>query len=70
MFFGHHNGVMRSDDGGRTWKPLVDRRGFDAMQLATAGQANARRLYLAGVGRRDRPGGPPARPGDDGRGFW
>jgi photosystem II stability/assembly factor-like uncharacterized protein len=46
VFFGHHNGVMRSDDGGRTWRALVDRRGFDAMQLATAGRAN--RMYLAG----------------------
>jgi photosystem II stability/assembly factor-like uncharacterized protein len=48
VFFGHHNGVLRSEDGGRTWKPLVDRRGFDAMQLATAGTSNPRRLYLAG----------------------
>jgi photosystem II stability/assembly factor-like uncharacterized protein len=48
VFFGHHNGIMRSDDGGRSWKPLVDRRGFDAMQLATAGQSNPGRMYLAG----------------------
>ena len=48
VFFGHHNGVMRSDDGGRTWRPLVDRRGFDAMQLASAGPGNPRRIYLAG----------------------
>jgi photosystem II stability/assembly factor-like uncharacterized protein len=47
VLFGHHNGVMRSEDGGRSWKPLVDRRGFDAMQLATAG-SSAARLYLAG----------------------
>jgi photosystem II stability/assembly factor-like uncharacterized protein len=48
VFFGHHNGVMRSDDGGRMWKPLVDRQGFDAMQLATAGQSNPNRMFLAG----------------------
>jgi photosystem II stability/assembly factor-like uncharacterized protein len=48
VFFGHHNGVMRSDDGGRTWKPVVNRPGFDAMQLASAGKANPGRMYLAG----------------------
>jgi photosystem II stability/assembly factor-like uncharacterized protein len=48
VLFGHHNGVMRSDDGGRSWKPLVERSGFDAMQLATAGRSSAGRLYLAG----------------------
>jgi len=48
VFFGHHNGLMRSDDGGRTWKPLVDRRAFDAMQLATGGRSNPGRVYLAG----------------------
>lgn len=47
VFFGHHNGVMRSDDGGRTWKPLVDRRNLDAMGLAVD-RANPRRIYLAG----------------------
>lgn len=31
VFFGHHNGMMRSDDGGRTWTPLVERQNFDAM---------------------------------------
>jgi len=48
VLFGHHNGIMRSDDGGRSWKPLVERTGFDAMQLATAGRSNAGRVYLAG----------------------
>jgi photosystem II stability/assembly factor-like uncharacterized protein len=47
-FFGHHNGIMRSDDGGRTWNTLVDRRGFDAMQLATSSRSSAGRMYLAG----------------------
>lgn len=46
-FFGHHDGVLRSEDGGRSWSPLVERRGFDAMNLATSG-ADPRRLYLAG----------------------
>lgn len=45
VFFGHHNGMMRSDDGGRTWRPLVDRRNFDAMGLGIGGGS---RLYLAG----------------------
>lgn len=47
VFFGHHNGIMRSDDGGRTWQPLVEQRNFDAMGLAVA-HANPRRVYLAG----------------------
>ncbi len=47
VFFGHHNGIMRSDDGGRTWAPLVDRQNFDAMGLAV-GRANGRQVYLAG----------------------
>jgi photosystem II stability/assembly factor-like uncharacterized protein len=47
VFFGHHNGVMRSDDGGRTWRPLVERPDFDAMGLAVS-RANPRQVYLAG----------------------
>ncbi len=46
-FFGHHNGIQRSDDGGRTWSALVDRRGFDAMNVAVS-RADPGRLYLAG----------------------
>lgn len=46
-FFGHHNGVLRTDDGGRTWRPLVERPNFDAMSMA-ASRGNAQRLYLAG----------------------
>ena len=34
VFFGHHNGIMRSDDGGNTWRPLVAKQNFDAMGLA------------------------------------
>ena len=47
VFFGHHHGIMRSDDGGRTWRPLVDRQNFDAMGLAVS-RTNPRQLYLAG----------------------
>lgn len=47
-YFGHHNGILRTGDGGRTWTPLVERSGFDAMQLASAGRGDPRRLYLAG----------------------
>ena len=47
VFFGHHNGMMRSDNGGRTWRPLVDRRGFDAMNLVVS-RTNPKQVYLAG----------------------
>lgn len=47
VFFGHHNGIMRSDDGGHTWRSLVDRRNFDAMGLAV-NRGNPRQIYLAG----------------------
>ena len=47
VFFGHHNGIMRSDDGGRTWTQLVERQNFDAMGLAVS-RANGRQVYLAG----------------------
>jgi photosystem II stability/assembly factor-like uncharacterized protein len=47
VFFGHHNGIMRSDDGGRTWRPLVERRNFDAMALAVS-RGDPRALFLAG----------------------
>lgn len=47
VFFGHHNGIMRSDDGGRTWTSLVDRPNFDAMSLAVS-RASGGPIYLAG----------------------
>jgi photosystem II stability/assembly factor-like uncharacterized protein len=47
VFFGHHNGIMRSDDGGHTWTSLVDRTNFDAMGLAIS-RTNGRQVYLAG----------------------
>ncbi|MCX6020780.1 MAG: YCF48-related protein [Chloroflexi bacterium] len=46
-YFGHHNGILRTADGGQTWKPLVDRPNFDAMNLAV-GPAAGSRMYLAG----------------------
>ena len=46
-FFGHHNGVLRTDDGGKTWRPLVERPNFDALILGISG-VDAQRLYLAG----------------------
>lgn len=46
-FFGHHGGVLRTEDGGRTWRPLVERPNFDAMSLGIS-RADARRVYLAG----------------------
>lgn len=46
-YFGHHDGVMRSDDGGHTWRKLVERRNFDAMGLAV-NPTNPRQIYLAG----------------------
>lgn len=47
VFFGHHNGMRRSDDGGRTWKTVVERPNFDAMGMAVSPR-DPRRLYLAG----------------------
>lgn len=46
-YFGHHNGVLRTDDGGKTWRPLVERPNFDAMSVGISA-ADAQRLYLAG----------------------
>ena len=47
LFFGHHDGIMRSDDGGRTWSTLVEKRNFDAMNIAI-NRSNPRQVYLAG----------------------
>ncbi len=45
-YFGHHNGVMRTADGGRTWHALVAQRNFDAMGLAVS--RTATQIFLAG----------------------
>lgn len=47
LFFGHHNGIMRSSDGGKTWSSVVDQAGFDAMNLA-ANPAQPEVLWMAG----------------------
>ena len=62
-FFGHHNGVLRTDDGGTTWRPLVERPNFDAMSLGIS-RADAQRLYLAGhdVFQVSRDGGTTWQP--------
>lgn len=46
-YFGHHHGVLRSEDGGRTWKPLVQEPEIDAMGLAFS-QEGSGRMLLAG----------------------
>lgn len=48
-FFGHHNGVQRSTDGGRTWRALQERAGLDAMGLAVS-SANPNQIVIAGHG--------------------
>lgn len=47
VFFGHHDGIMRSDDGGKTWRQLVNRTNFDAMSLAIS-HNDSQLVYLAG----------------------
>jgi hypothetical protein len=47
VFFGYHNGVMRSDDGGRSFHSLVSRSNLDAMNIAVS-PSNAQQVYLAG----------------------
>jgi photosystem II stability/assembly factor-like uncharacterized protein len=47
LFFGHHNGVMQSSDGGRTWSAAVSRPNFDAMILS-ASPASPDVLWMAG----------------------
>ncbi|MEX0750540.1 MAG: hypothetical protein WD359_06990, partial [Dehalococcoidia bacterium] len=47
LVFGHHGGVMASEDGGKTWNALVDRQNFDGMNLVFDPQ-QPQTLYLAG----------------------
>lgn len=47
LFFGHHNGIMQSSDGGRSWGATVSRSGFDAMILGVS-PANPDVLWMAG----------------------
>jgi photosystem II stability/assembly factor-like uncharacterized protein len=46
IFFGHHGGLMVSDDGGESWDDTA-LTGADAMQLAVP-PADASRMYVAG----------------------
>ena len=57
VFVGHHGGLLRSDDGGRTWQPTT-LKDADAMSLAVSSQAPTR-IYAAGHGvfRRSDDGG-------------
>jgi len=48
VFAGHHGGLLRSTDGGRTWQPTA-LAAADAMSLAAAPSA-PERLYAAGHG--------------------
>ncbi len=63
VFFGHHGGVMRSTDGGRTWQPLVARANFDGMGLVVD-QSNPQTVYLAGhdILQNSNDGGASWRP--------
>ncbi|MBI2911509.1 MAG: hypothetical protein HYY05_05150, partial [Chloroflexi bacterium] len=47
VYFGHHDGVMSSGDGGVTWNPSVAQRNFDAMGLAVSGP-DGRQIFMAG----------------------
>jgi photosystem II stability/assembly factor-like uncharacterized protein len=44
IFFGHHDGLLESRDGGRTWVPTA-LQGSDAMQVSTA---SGTRIQIAG----------------------
>jgi photosystem II stability/assembly factor-like uncharacterized protein len=47
LYFGHHNGVMMSRDGGKTWTPTLERAGFDAMTLGVS-PSLPNTLWMAG----------------------
>ncbi len=57
VFFGHHQGLLKSTDGGHTWQPTALTQ-VDAMTLASSPQA-PQRMYAAGHGifRRSEDGG-------------
>lgn len=54
LLFGHHGGILSTDDGGRTWEPLATRS--DAMSLGVVGSDS---IVLAGheVFAESRDGG-------------
>lgn len=43
LYFGHHNGILETTDGGRTWRPLAARS--DAMGMRAAGDGS---IVIAG----------------------
>lgn len=47
VYFGHHDGVMKSTDAGVTWSATIAQRNFDAMGLAVD-LADPQRLLMAG----------------------
>ncbi|MBI2328550.1 MAG: hypothetical protein HYU85_02770, partial [Chloroflexi bacterium] len=63
VFFGHHDGIMRSDDGGTTWRRLIERPNFDAMGVGVS-RRDSRLVYLAGhdIFEVSRDGGVTWRP--------
>ena len=46
LYFGHHNGLHETRDGGRSWEP-VSLSGVDAMHVQTAGSS---KIQIAGHG--------------------
>lgn len=58
VLFGHHDGLMASTDGGRSWQPLVSQRDLDFMALV-GDPAEPSLLYAAGhfVFKRSTDGG-------------
>ena len=48
VYFGHHDGLLMSNDQGVTWQP-TSLQGVDAMSLATSG-SQSQRIYAAGHG--------------------
>jgi photosystem II stability/assembly factor-like uncharacterized protein len=44
LYFGHHNGLLESGDGGQTWRP-ASLEGADAMNVGIAGEG---RIQIAG----------------------
>lgn len=47
LYFGHHNGLLKSEDGGRTWSPAKSERNWDAMSLSIPA-ADSKTVYVAG----------------------
>ncbi len=58
VFFGYHNGLLRSADGGATWQPVKQEPNWDAMSLAIPARSPGT-LYAAGHGllKRSTNGG-------------